>query len=180
MAPVHVRVFLAFGAWLLGVGAATGGSLVAVSLIGPSIDAAPTQQLTVSAVNRALASAGRDPDATPSDSPSATARHRTAPVAAPSPQDSASAPSSSPGTLLSSTGGSVVAVCGTAGAYLISWSPQQGYAAENVARGPAPAARVLFLAGQQGVSMTVSCAGSVPSASVHPVGDDGDGATGDD
>ena len=62
MATVHTRVFLAAGAWLLGVVAATGGSLAAVSLIGQSIAAPPTQQLTVSAVNHALASGRREPD----------------------------------------------------------------------------------------------------------------------
>ena len=61
MATVHTRVFLAAGAWLLGVAAATGGSLAAVSLIGQSLAAPPTQQLTVSAVNHALASGKREP-----------------------------------------------------------------------------------------------------------------------
>ena len=60
MARVHGRIFLAVGAWLLGAGAATGGSLVAVSLLGQSLAAPPTQQLTVAAVNRALANASNE------------------------------------------------------------------------------------------------------------------------
>ena len=177
MATVHTRVLLAAGAWLLGVVAATGGSLAAVSLIGQSLAAPPTQQLTVSAVNRALASGGQDPEPSPAARPSRGIRHRPA-VAAPS--ASASALATSAGTLLSSPGGSVLAGCAGSGAYLISWSPQQGYAADSVVRGPAAAARVVFLAGQAGVSLTVTCTGSVPSAMVRPVnGDDDGGEPGD-
>src|SRR5882757_2293123 len=70
MATVHSRVVLAAGAWLLGVVAATGGSLAAVSLIGQSLAAPPTQQLTVSAVNHALASGKREPTPSPAARPS--------------------------------------------------------------------------------------------------------------
>ncbi len=177
MATVHTRVFLAAGAWLLGVVAATGGSLAAVSLIGQSIAAPPTQQLTVSAVNHALASGRRDPDPSVAARPSPASSHRHARA---TPQASVSA-TSSPGTLLSSSGGSVLAGCAGPNAYLISWSPQQGYAADYVVRGPAATARVVFLAGSGGVSLTVTCTGSVPSEVVSPVQgeDDGGGQPGD-
>jgi hypothetical protein len=177
MAIVHTRVFLAAGAWLLGVVAATGGSLAAVSLIGQSIAAPPTQQLTVSAVSHALASGRRDPDPSVAARPSPAPSHRHAGA---TPEASASATSSA-GTLLSSSGGSVLAGCAGSNAYLISWSPQQGYAADYVVRGPAARARVVFLAGSGGVSLTVTCAGSVPSEVVSPVqgDDDGGGQPGD-
>ncbi len=176
MATVHTRVFLAVGAWLLGVVAATGGSLAAVSLIGQSLAAPPTQQLTVSAVNHALASGRREPEPSPAARPSRGSSHHH--VAA-TPAASASAASTG-GTLLSSRGGTVLAGCAGSGAYLISWSPQQGYAADDVVRGPAAMARVVFLAGGAGVSLTVTCAGSVPSAVVSPVqGDDDGGQPGD-
>jgi hypothetical protein len=74
----------------------------------------------------------------------------------------------------------VLAVCEPAGAYLISWSPQQGYEVDDVVRGPAATARVVFVTGQHGVSMTVSCAGPVPSASVRAVSDDDGGREPDD
>ncbi len=174
MATVHTRVLLAAGAWLLGVVAATGGSLAAVSLIGQSLAAPPTQQLTVSAVNHALASGGQDPER-PAAQPSRGARHRHA-AGTPSASASASAPATSAGTLLSSPGGSVLAGCAESGAYLISWSPQQGYAADSVVRGPAATARVVFLAGSAGVRLTVTCAGQVPTAMVSQVQGDDDGA----
>jgi hypothetical protein len=179
MTSVPARVFLTFGAWLLGVAAATGGSLAAVSLIGQSIIGPQTQRLTVSAVNRALA-ADRDaspPQAsqTPVTSPPAR-RHRRIAKAGPTPTRTTT---QSAGTLLSSAGGSVLARCDATGAYLISWSPQQGYEADDVVRGPAARAAVLFLIGNRGVRLTVTCTGPVPSASVSPWGDDGGGGSDD-
>ncbi len=182
MIPVPTRVLLGIGAWLVGVGAATGGSLAAVSLIGQSIAGTPTQQLTVSAVNQALAGGGRDTEPSPAAVPTP------APTRAAGRPGTAAAPSTPPaaaggvdGTLLSSAGGTVLASCAAAGAYLISWSPSPGYQAEDVARGPAPVARVFFTAGQQGERMLVTCPGGVPVASTGWAGDDGGGGEpGDD
>jgi hypothetical protein len=172
MGSVHARIVLAVGAWLLGAGAATGGSLVAVSLLGQNLTAPPTQQLTVAAVNRALASDSKEPAATPAAPPSRGAG-RAAATPSPSP-----APTS--GKLLNSPGGSVVAGCGPSGAYLISWSPQQGYQADDVVRGPARRAVVAFIAGLSGVRMSVSCAALTPSAVISTFhGDDDVGEPGD-
>jgi hypothetical protein len=190
MALVHGRIYLAVAAWLLGASAATGGSLVAVSLLGQSLAAPPTQQLTVAAVNRALANASNEPATTaaptPTARPSPSPSHRATAAASPSavttspsavaaaPAATSATPAPTTGTLLTSAGGSVVATCESSGAYLISWSPQQGYLAEDVVRGPAPQAKVTFLAGQSGVRMSVSCNASVPSATITTVsGDDG-------
>jgi hypothetical protein len=76
------------------------------------------------------------------------------------------------GTLLVSSAGSVMATCESAGAYLLYWSPDQGYAAEDVYRGPAAIASVLFrsLAGG-GVVMRVSCSGGTPVAQSYPASD---------
>jgi hypothetical protein len=180
MVPVHARIALAVGAWLLGAGTATGGSLVAVSLLGQSLAAPPTQQLTVGAVNRALASDSKEPTATPSASTSSSPGRRPPAAATPSTAPSATLPATPGGKLLISRGGSVVAWCGPSGAYLTSWSPQQGYEVDDVVRGPAARARVTFMAGQSGVNMVVSCAGSTPTAVIGAVqGDDNGGESGD-
>ena len=174
MAGVHSRVLLTIGAWLLGVTAATCGSLIAVSLIGQSIGGPATQQLTASSVSRALAADDHGTDVPPTASPAQAGRP--AATAPPSPQSpGAAAPA---GTLLSSAGGSVMATCRPAGAYLLSWSPQSGYTADDVVRGPAATTQVVFQTGSQGVSMAVSCTGSVPSASVTTVAGDDDGGGG--
>ncbi|HEV2259263.1 MAG TPA: hypothetical protein VGS06_39610 [Streptosporangiaceae bacterium] len=72
-----MRVLAGVGAWLVGVGAATAGSLMAVSLLGQGIATGPSQQLTAVAVNRALA-------AEASDSPGAVPATTSAPSPAPS------------------------------------------------------------------------------------------------
>ena len=50
-----MRIVAGLGAWLLGAGTATAGSLLAVSLLGQGIADTQGQQLTAAAVNRALA-----------------------------------------------------------------------------------------------------------------------------
>jgi hypothetical protein len=178
MFPVPTRVLLAVGAWLAGVGAATGGSLAAVSLIGQGLAGTPTQQLTVSAVNQALASGDREagPAGAAHPAPSRTAGRRG--VAA-SPHTRAGDAATPDGTLLSSAGGTLLASCGPAGAYLISWSPGPGYQAEDVTRGPAGVARVFFTTGQQGIRMLVSCRNGTPVSAVSEGGDDDGGEPGD-
>jgi hypothetical protein len=162
------------GAWLLGAAAATCGSLLAVSMLGRGIATSPTQQLTTAMVNRALASeaaetARRLP--APAPSPSVQLGGVAMPItrATPAPSQPPAPASAQPaaGTLLSSAGGTVVALCEQAGAYLQSWSPQQGYEANGVVRGPTGTAQVSFTSGQGKVTMRVTCQGGAPSAAVR-------------
>jgi len=175
-----MRILAGVGAWLFGAGTATAGSLLAVSLLGQGIAASPSQQLTGAAVNRALARESRGPgqdvpSATPSPvrtSPTArpaatrTTASRPVRVATASPTATAAPPAAaSPGpqaaagTVLTSAGGTVLAECQVAGAYLVSWSPTQGYEASDVTRGPAATARVVFESAAKSVTMTVTCPG---------------------
>jgi hypothetical protein len=184
---VSARFLVGVGAWLLGASAATGGSLLAVSLLGQGIVApAPSQQLTVAAVNRALASEAAEaprasPIATPSPSgtPSPVPPPRRINVRRPRRAGRAAAHPTPQATsaVLASVGGTVVARCESTGAYLVSWSPQQGYEVVSVIRGPAAAAQAKFANSQRSVTMKVSCAGGVPTAttSTHRSGDDGGG-----
>ena len=192
-----MRILAGVGAWLLGAATATAGSLLAVSLLGQGIAASPGQQLTAAAVNQALA---READEASEATPPATVptgavvRHRSPrPPAAgatplprsriePSPASpSASRPSASPGaqvaagTVLSSAGGTVLAECVSAGSYLVSWSPTQGYEADQVIRGPAVTTQVTFDSADNSVTMVVSCSAGVPTATSHVRGDDGAG-----
>ena len=186
---VHRRILFGVAAWLLGAATATAGSLLAISLLGQGITGDPGQPLTQDAVTRALASAAADASSPPVTAPSRQVVSR--PSSAPAPA-SASAPpvataTSAPsapgppattapvaadgGTVLTSAGGEVVASCQSAGAYLISWSPLQGYEVDGVIRGPAVTARVTF--GPTTVSptaaeviMLVSCSAGVPQGRV--------------
>ena len=197
---VHMRVAAGVGAWLIGVGAATAGSLLAVSLLGQGISTSTSQQLTESAVQSALAveaseMPGTGPAATgsPAPTPSAARPHQarlSQPVpenqATPSAPASRSPAASSPSaqatatpssTLLISQGGTVVADCRPGGAYLLSWSPAPGYEIGTVIRGPAPMARAIFNSPANSVTMMVSCSAGVPSA-ISTVS--GSGGTGGD
>lgn len=166
------RIALAFGAWLLGAAAATGGSLLAVSQLGLGITSGPSQQLTVRAVNQALAGerAERLPDP-PAAVPHSPAPRRTAhpsPGAHPAqPVPIASAaPATPPETLLTSSGGSVLATCEQGGAYLVSWSPGQGFEAQQVLRGPSTEAIVRFESPSDAITMRVTCRSGTPTPSV--------------
>ena len=196
-----MRILAGVGAWLLGVGTATAGSLLAVSLLGQGIAASPGQQLTADAVNRALAREAHEVQgASEAGADTAPPRARTSPVTSPAatspaaspavpaptaptaqsattaaPRSAASPSTASPaaGTVLMSLGGSVLAECRPAGAYLVSWSPVQGYEASDVIRGPVSTARVVFESSANSVTMAVSCpdgAGGAPvaSSSVRP------------
>ena len=67
---------------------------------------------------------------------------------------------------LASAGGTVVAQCIDADAYLVLWSPAPGFHAEDVRRGPAPVARVTFETRGQEVKLAVRCVDRVPQSSV--------------
>jgi len=181
---VHRRILFGVTAWLLGAATATAGSLLAISLLGQGITGNSGQLLTQDAVNKALASEATE--ASPPGSPAATATGKpamatpspsaapatasAAPTAPATPTDQGPATAAAPppatgnGTVLTSSGGEVVASCQAAGVYLISWSPLQGYEVDGVARGPAATARVTFASNVSQVTMVVSCSGGVPSA----------------
>jgi len=180
---VHSRILLAIAAWLAGATAATGGSLLAVSALGQGMNPAAGEQVSVATVNRALAKEAAERTAamphrsgprsmprrpgSPSHSPAAPAAphspgaHRHSAAHRPAPPPS---PGAADGTVLTSEGGTLVAACAGGRAYVVSWSPQQGFASSDVVRGPATNAQVTFTNGQLTVTMVVSCSTGVPTA----------------
>lgn len=175
---MHSRILLGVAAWLVGASAATGGSLLAVNVLGRGLTPVGEEQLGTETVNRALAkeateriaamprrSVARPTSLTAPSSP--TARH----PAPPPSRDTTG------GTLLTSQGGTVLASCAGARAYVMSWSPQQGFGSSDVVRGPATNAQVTFTDGQLRVTMIVSCHTGVPTATTA-VASPGGGAAG--
>jgi len=166
---VHHRVFLGLAAWLVGASAATGGSLLAVSALGQGMIPSAGEQQSVATVNRALAkenaerAAARPLRAVPPVLPTTPHSRGSRPSAR------TASPGTTGGTVLTSAGGTLVASCAGARAYLVSWSPQQGFGSSDVVRGPAANARVVFVGGQLTVTMTVSCAAGVPTAAATAV-----------
>jgi len=193
LARVHVRILAGVGAWLLGAGTATAGSLLAVSLLGQGIADTTGQQLTTAAVNQALAREAREASqasqagragsqaasaptptslvtraATPR--PAGASATSTAPSATVSPEPAPASGTVPVGTVLTSHGGTVLAECRPAGAYLVSWSPVPGYEATGVVRGPAVTARLVFESDANTVTVTVTCpdgTAGVPVAASH-------------
>jgi hypothetical protein len=179
---VSARFIAGIGAWVLGAGAATGGSLFAVSLLGQSLAPSPTQQLTEAAVNNALhaeaVAAAKAARLKPSPAPSPPkqppppihfkAKRSPTPTPTPSPQASP--------VVISSAGGTVVATCNGPQPDLTSWSPAQGYQTTDQATGSA-LAEVTFSNWQTTVAVQVSCVGGVPSAVVFVNNNNGGGGS---
>jgi hypothetical protein len=176
-------MLLGLAAWLAGASAATGGSLLAVSALGQGMTPAAGEQLSVAAVNRALAKeAAERTAAVPrrSVAPSASLTGPSSPaIRHPAPPPP---PRTTGGTVLTSPGGTVVASCAGTRAYLVSWSPQQGFGSGGVVRGPAINAQVTFTDGQLTVTMIVSCDTGAPTAASTAVSSWGSAANtwGDD
>ena len=162
---MHSRILLGIAAWLVGASMATVGSLLAVSALGQGMNPAAGEQVGVETVNRALAKESAEraaamPRRSASPSPSRTAPPAPAAHRSPSPPS----PPATGGTVLTSQGGTLVATCAGTRAYVVSWSPQQGFGSTDVVRGPATNAQVTFTGGQLTVTMVVSCDAGVPTA----------------
>jgi hypothetical protein len=176
---VSSRFLVGVGAWLLGAVTATTGSMIAVNQLAHGLLGQQTQQL-----GEATVSADLDGGTTPSPSPAvsgagAPSASRPAAKVKHSASPSAAASSvtgqSSAGTLLESGDGSVMASCQPGGAYLLYWSPDQGFRADDVFRGPAAIASVTFRGPAASIVMRVSCSAGDPVAHVYRASSDDDG-----
>jgi hypothetical protein len=164
-------------AWIVGAVVAAGVGILALSLIGDGLTARTVQPLTPEVVAREASAAPVDPAPAPA-SPSSNPGDDDPPASAP-PSGSASARATGQpaGTdkLLWSAGGSVIARCTGIHVYLVSWSPEPGYRAHDVVRGPAAQASVRFDGDDVRVSVSVRCGDGTPVATVTRRGDDGRG-----
>jgi hypothetical protein len=180
---VHSRILLGIAAWLAGASVATSGSLLAVSVLGQDLIPVAGERLSMETVNRALSKEAAERIAAGPQRSGARPASLTAPSSSatrhPAPPRS---PGTTGGTVLTSAGGTIMASCAGARAYLMSWSPQQGYGSGDVVRGPATSAQVTFASGQLTVTMIVSCGTGVPTATSTAVSSGGGAAStwGDD
>ncbi len=167
------RFLVGLGAWLLGAVTATTGSMIAVHELAHGLLVSQTQQLGAGTTAVGLVAGSASPSPSPA-APSATASSNRRPVKRHTVRPSASSDAPTPaGTLLESGEGSVMADCVAGGAYLLYWSPNQGFWADDVARGPAGTASVTFRGPGAGVIMRVSCPAGVPVAHLYQLpGDD--------
>lgn len=164
MKPTARRLAVSGLAWSAGAAAAVTVSLVALSSINPDSASGPPQQLVPDSLTHAVAasSAAAPPDGDGVASPSSGASAPAPPAGSPArPGPSAGAVQRT----LSSAGGTVVARCTGSSAYLVSWSPAQGYRVVHVERGPAVGVEVVFrdAAGRTRVEAEVRCLAGTPT-----------------
>ena len=179
--PVSSRFLVGLGAWLLGAVTATTGSMIAVNELAHGLLDAQSQELGGSTVSADLEPGASGTSGSPAASAAPAMRARAPAAKATRSADprsnaalSGSAGQNPAGTLLESNDGSVMATCQPAGAYLLYWSPDQGFQAEDVYRGPAAVASVLFRGPAGSVVMRVSCSGGTPIAHVYSASGSGD------
>lgn len=148
--------------------------MIAVNKLAHGLLEAQSQELGGTMVSADHEPITRSPEPSPAASATPALRARTpAAKVTPSagPSSSAALGGSSAqnpaGTLLESSAGSVMATCEPTGAYLLYWSPDQGFVADDVLRGPAAVASVLFRSTTSSVVMRVSCSGGTPVAHVY-------------
>ncbi|MFD1658798.1 hypothetical protein ACFSL4_11400 [Streptomyces caeni] len=191
---MNARVFGGVAAWTIGAATAIALSLLAISTLGDGIYAGRTRTWSGDDVARALAAASSDPAAASSDPAAAPSDPAAATAGSPhpgaqadaGPSPSRPAPAVSPSQTtghteaVASPGGTALAVCGAAGAYLTSWSPAQGYRVESVSRGPSRVASVTFASSRSLVVLRVGCTSGVPTAQVGTESEDDTEHEGDD
>lgn len=158
------RILASVSAWMAGAAVATGGTLVAISWIGQGISSAPVHALSVDQVTNALASMSPSPDGTSDDGAGTTPSPAPASPAPSASHSAGAVATTSPPRTLTSAGGSVIAVCTAAGAYLTSWSPAENFQVDEVRRGPERVARVVFQSGTTTVYLGVLCQNGLPTA----------------
>jgi hypothetical protein len=154
------------GAWTAGAGISVAVGVLALSRIGDGLAEHTVQPLTRDAVVRQTPEPSPAGVGTPAASP-------TNPPATPRSalpgrlRSSASTPSRTPTEqVVSSAGGTAIVRCLDSGAYLVSWSPAQGYSADDVHRGPAPEVLVRFESETRADVVTARCAAGVPQPSI--------------
>lgn len=148
------RQALGFFGWLCATLIATAVGIGAVSLLSEGLTSDSMTPLSGDAVTKALATAA--PAAPP-------------PTSTPSP-DTSTVPTG-PSQSLSSPGGTVIARCEGDLAYLVSWSPAQGWSVDEHQRGPATSTMIQFEGDTDSnddleVTLTVTCRSGSPVSAV--------------
>jgi hypothetical protein len=147
------RTLFVFATWAATAAGAIGAGTAAVSVLGAGITDSTVRPMTAAEVQRELA-------ASHSPAPSATpSLPVTPPPAPPVPQKAKPKPVS---RSMSSTGGSVNARCDRTGAYLVSWSPAQGFSTGSFHRGPARQVSVEFVTSGETITMNIGCGEGAP------------------
>lgn len=131
--------------------------LVALSLVGEGLTEAAAMPPGFD-THAVAAPAVRSPELTGTITAQPTAPSTQAPIAAE--------------RRLTTEGGYVVARCESAQAYLVYWSPAQGYRAEDVQRGPTETASLHFTGASREIEVKITCLAGEPRLSVEEEDED--------
>ncbi|MFF5243492.1 hypothetical protein ACFY3V_04360 [Streptosporangium sp. NPDC000095] len=159
------RLPLVVAGWLITGLLAIGAGVAVIDRLSEPLTDTGLRPLSAAEVDEALALASSLPSAPPTaPSPSESAPSETDGVeesgeATPEPATTAT-PAAEPGEsrLIITKGGRVIARCEGGLVTLRSWSPAQGFQADDVERGPADRARVEFESEEDEVKVEVRCA----------------------
>jgi len=147
------QMLLTFAGWLVAAAVAIAVGASAVRFIGSGITGGDADVLTPQQVAEQLGIGAASPS----------------PALAPAPPPSPGMPGASNQSIserrpFSGPGGTVVAVCVDAQAFLVSWSPAQGYSVERIERGPYEHADARFEGSAGRSEVRVRCVDGEPTA----------------
>ncbi|MEU4533325.1 hypothetical protein AB0G15_00540 [Streptosporangium sp. NPDC023825] len=166
------RLSLVVAGWLITGLIAIGVGVAVIDRLSEPLTDTGLRPLSAAEVDEALALASSLPSALP---PSAPPAEGTPDPAGPTPEPTVTVtttatPVAEPGKsrLITTVGGKVIARCENGLVTLRSWSPAQGFQADDVERGPAARARVEFETEEDEIKVEVRCASDgSPVHSVH-------------
>jgi hypothetical protein len=151
-------------AWTAAAGAAIAVGMIALSLIGTGLNDGPIENLNATTVSESTPGVPTTPVRTTS-APAVSAPTSTTPNRLPPTTATTAAPPKSSDRTVVTHGGTVIARCVPAGAYLVGWSPAVGYQPDNIVRGPASFAHITFSNRSRDVRITITCV----SGTVQPL-----------
>jgi len=151
---------LAAVAWAAAAVTAITSGMAAISAVGTGITDRDTKPMTPHEVAVALAAPAAAPD--PSPSPP----RPSPPAPRPAPTVTVTEKITTAVTNLASEAGDIVARCDHGSAYLVSWTPRQGYSVGDSHRAPPGEVFVEFRSYARQITMTVTCYGTRPNAIV--------------
>jgi hypothetical protein len=166
MYPTARRMAASVLAWTVGAVASVFVGLLALSSIQAGTAAGPPQQLAPDGFTNA--ESGVSNTSSPAAEDAAVPGSSGTPSAPPTTPRSSGSPGAtmrSVQRLLVSSGGTVTARCTGASAYLVSWSPAQGYQVSHVLRGPASKVAVTFRSATGRTGIAIHCVAGTPTLS---------------
>jgi hypothetical protein len=176
MSPTLRRTLASVTAWFVGAIVAVSVGVLALSAIGDGWASGTPRSLQANTSGQ-LGTSGAGQASTSPGALAASPNRSTPRAAVPDGPEASAGTSSQTGEVwtVAGNGGTVEVECNGSSAYLRSWSPDQGYQAEDVERGWDRVVSVMFNAPGGGSVLRVRCVQGVPQPDTNGSLDDGSG-----